>query len=204
MTRAALGTRQVVLGLTVFGLVACGGAARSSAPSSPAPEGAPTPEEPAPTPPPKMSGTIRYFEVSPESLKADHAGLADGPALADGAPDVALALGVEGPADAIFVSSTDARGEPNGEQTADTIVGLEALPETVGGFALGKHTPTLAVLEGGRLLNTKEGALRALPPGKHDLVVYVGKLDGRVPDGLRVAVRFTDGSVVKGPVAKLR
>jgi hypothetical protein len=102
------------------------------------------------------------------------------------------------------VSSTDARGEPNGEQTADTIVGLLALPESLSGFALGKHTPTLAVLEGGRLLNAKDGSLHALPPGKHDLVVFVGKLEGHVPDGFRVAVRFTDGSVVKGPVAKLR
>lgn len=192
-------------------LSACGGAAAPMAPAAPSGAGDGAVSfggvggGSAPPTHAKMSGEIRRFEKAPTHLRADKVGEADGSFEPDGVMDHVFDLDIEGPADGVLLTSTDDQGEPNGELAADTFTGKEALPPEVaklGGF--GKHTLGVGVYEGGRRLNASEGHLPALEPGRHGLELYVSSRDAPRAGGVRVFVRFTDGSIVKGPVVKLR
>lgn len=205
--------RTLAMGLLLVAtttLTACGGAA-AMAPASPpsagqaggsggsAGEGRPT------EPQVKMSGEIRRFEKASTHLRVDKVGEADGSLDPDGVMDNVFDLDLNGPADGVLLTSTDDQGELNGELAADTFIGDEPLPHEVtslGGF--GKHTLGVGVYEGERRLNTADGHLPALAPGKHGLTLYVSTRDAPRAGGVRVFVRFTDGSIVKGPVVKLR
>ena len=152
-----------------------------------------------------MSGEVRHFEKSKDHLKVDKIGPKDGELLPDGIADLVYELDVEGPAEAILLISTDERGEANGELSADTLVGKEPVPEPIAGLgALGKHTAGLGVFEHGKLLNESDGHFPPLSPGPHALVLHVSTKDVPKSGAMRVFVRFTDGSLTKGPTQSLR
>ena len=196
--------RSVRVLLTLFPLVvvACGAASKGPVPEAPSNAGGsghanPT-DSPNGPPIPKMSGNIRNFEKSKENLKVDKVGSKDGELEPDGVADMVYEVDIEGPADGVFVISTDDRGNPNGELAADTLVGKEPLPsEVVGLGAFGKHTAGLGIFEKGKLLNASDGHLPALSPGPHALVVHLSTKDAPKAGALRVFVRFTDGSLAK-------
>ncbi len=152
-----------------------------------------------------MSGEIRRFEKAGTHLRVDKVGADDGSLAPDGVMDHVYELDIDGPADGVALASADDRGEPNGEVAADTFTGNDPLPEgtaTLGGF--GKHTLGVGVFQDGKLLNAADGHLPALPPGRHALLLHVSLKAPPKAGGLRVFVRFTDGSVVKGPAVAFR
>lgn len=210
--RAVASVASVALAGGALALSACGGAAAAMAPSAPAGAGEGSPASfggagggSAPAARAKMSGEIRRFEKASTHLRADKVGEADGSFEPDGVMDHVFDLDVDGPADGVLLTSTDDQGAPNGELAADTFTGDEALPQEVAGLGgFGKHTLGVGVYEGDRRLNATDGHLPALEPGKHGLMLYVSSRDAPRTGGVRVFVRFTDGSIVKGPVVKLR
>ncbi len=201
-----------IASLALTSLSACGGAAAAMPPSAPSALGEGSPVSfgsaaggAAPPTRAKMSGEIRRFDKASTHLRADKVGEADGSTEPDGVMDHVFDLDVDGPADGVLLTSTDDQGEPNGELAADTFTGDEALPREVAGLGgFGKHTLGIGVYEGERRLNAPDGHLPAIDPGKHGLTLYVSSRDAPRAGGVRVFVRFTDGSIVKGPVVKLR
>jgi hypothetical protein len=197
--------RRAILALA---LCACGGASKARAPEQGHEPGLAATAAPGATSAPavaKMSGEIRHLERSKDHLRVDKVGSKDGDLAPDGVSDLVYDLDVEGPVEAILLISTDERGEPNGELAADTLVGKETVPEQVAGLgALGKHTAGLGVFERGKLLNESDGHLPPLSPGSHALVVHLSTKDIPKSGAIRVFVRFTDGSLTKGPTQSLR
>jgi hypothetical protein len=152
-----------------------------------------------------MSGEVRRFEKASTHTVADKVGPKDGDFEPDGVADAIYDVDLEGPANAFFLLSTDDRGEPNGEATADTLSGVEVLPEAVSALGgLGKHTGGIAVYEKGALKNAPDGHLPPLGAGRHSVVLHISMKDLPRSGSFRLFARFTDGSVVKGPLAPVR
>lgn len=197
----------LVSAIVAQGALACGGASKAAAPP-PAPESS---EKDASAgavdaaPPPVMSGEVRRFERASAHSKADKIGTKDGAFEPDGVADAIYDVDLDGPATALFLVSTDDRGEPNGEATADTLTGADVLPEAISALGgLGKHTGGIAVYEQGSLKNAPDGHLPPLSAGRHALVIHVSMKDLPRSGAFRLFARFTDGSVVKGPLAPVR
>lgn len=185
-------------------LFACGGSPRgapSDVPTAPPSTGAGAgPDTTAEPPVAKMSGKILAFEKAKEHLRVDKVGAKDGAFEPDGIFDHVYEVDLEGPADALFVISTDDQGASNGDFAVDTLVATEALPQEVAALGgLGKHTGGLGVFEGPTLKSAPDGHLPALAPGRHTLHVHLSGKDVPKGGGFRVLARFTDGSVVAGP-----
>ncbi len=206
-----MGPRKcALLALLALASSACAGAAQAPAAPSSEPSGggggvgasASAREEPAT---PRMGGEIRHFEKNKDFLRVDRVGEKDGAFTPDGVLDHVYDLELDGPATAIFLTSTDARGESNGEFTADTLVGTDMAPPEVASMAgMGKHTAGIAVFEGGARRNADDGRLLPLKPGRHGLELHVSSKDLPRSGSMRVFVRFSDDSVVKGPHVPLK
>src|SRR4051812_2284867 len=71
---------------------------------------------------------VTAFSVSVENLNVDKVGLRDGYQRPDGNRDLAFDATVQGPIDALFVVSTNQKGDPGYGLRADTLVGTEEIP----------------------------------------------------------------------------
>lgn len=157
-------------------LVTALGAALAATPgcsSNPAPG---TPATPATTTA-TATGTTKIvsFSVSPENLNVDKVGLRDGYQRPDGNRDLAFNATVQGPIDALFVVSTNQKGEPGYGLRADTLIGTEEIPAELGGVIdTGKMTVGIGVTENGgaKFVNGDNGSIH-LGGGVHNLSLYM-------------------------------
>lgn len=175
-------------------------AAPSAAPaaSSAAPVASAKPVEP---PPPAPKASFAGATKNASSGKVDKVGAGDGAFKGDGVKDLVIDVEFDGAATAFLLVSTDAQGMPNGEFTADTFVGTQSLPAEVGSnLNQGKFTAGLAVYEGDKLLNGKDGALPAVAEGKHKLSLYVSSKDAPQTGNYKVIALLPEKVTVSSPV----
>jgi hypothetical protein len=122
---------------------------------------------------PVVSTRIAAFAVSNENLNVDKVGMRDGFMKPDGARDLAFTTTIDGPFDALFVVSTNAKGEPGYGLRADTLTGTEEIPTELGGVVdTGKMTVGVGVVEGGKFINGESGSAHG-GPGPHNLTLYI-------------------------------
>ena len=195
----------LILGFLACGAVGCGGSEPSA--KSPSSAGPATPSGAVATTGGAGGGTVKTFTVSPDSGKVDKVGGSDGALKPDNAPDLVFNADVEGPIAAVFLISTDAKGDPNGEYQADSITGLDELPKD---FPLavraGMLTAGIGVWEGNRMLNKADGSIEPIGPGPHRLTIYVATTGVLQPGSSNVrlyVMRTTDKAVSRGPVTKM-
>ncbi len=152
----------------VAALVAASGCSGNPAPSTPG-------TSPKSTTAASATTKIVSFTVSAENLNVDKVGLRDGYQRPDGNRDLAFTTTIQGPIDALFVVSTNQKGEPGYGLRADTLVGSEEIPPELGGVIdTGKMTVGIGVTEpgGARFLNGDNGAIH-LGDGIHSLSLYI-------------------------------
>ena len=177
--------------LTALSIAACGGPA-------PAQNGTST----AKTSVGAVSSTkVVSFSVSPENLNVDKVGLRDGFMKPDGNRDLAFTASIDGPFEALFVVSTNAKGEPGYGLRADTLTGNEDVPTELGGVIdTGKMTVGIGVLEGGKFINGESGSAHA-GSGLHSLTLYVPNTATlQAGTFVRMYVRVPGGALLRGPV----
>jgi hypothetical protein len=146
--------------------------------------------------------TVTAFSVSNENLMVDKVGLRDGFLKPDGARDLAFQATINGPYDALFVVSTNAKGEPGYGLRADTLTGREDIPTELGGVIdTGKMTVGIGVVEGGKIVNAESGAARG-GDGTHNLTLYVPNTATlQAGNHVRIYVRTPEGALLPGPIA---
>ena len=156
--------------LSLLVLVLGGALGACSSTPAPATPGA------APTAAPTGGATkITAFAVSAENLAVDKVGLRDGYQRPDGNRDLAFTATIQGPVDAIFIVSTNQKGEPGYGLRADTLVGNEEIPPELGGVIdTGKMTVGIGITEpgGARFINGDNGSIH-LGDGIHSLALYI-------------------------------
>ncbi len=122
---------------------------------------------------PTIATRVTAFGVSIENLNVDKVGMRDGFMKPDGARDLAFTTTIDGPFVALFVVSTNAKGEPTYGLRADTLTGADEIPVELGGVIdTGKMTTGMGVVEGGKFINGESGSARG-GPGIHNLTLYV-------------------------------
>ena len=157
------------------------------------------------TPPvPPDSTKVTAFSVDVENLNVDKIAMRDGGIRPDGNRDLVFRATVEGPADALYLVTTNENGEPHYGFRADTIAGHEELPSELGSVVdVGRLTVWIAVVEDGKFINTEGGALGELTPGSHQLKLYVPNTGNLQPGAhLRLYARAPNGGLAKGPVVR--
>lgn len=169
----------------------------ASAPRNDAPKQAPTSS--AKTSPTAESTKVVAFTLSPENLNVDKVGMQDGIFRADGNRDLAFDATVDGPFDALFVVSCDAKGAPVYGFRADTLIGSEEVPPELGSVIdTGKMTLPIGVVENGKFVNSDSGAI-ILAGGTHRLRLYVPNSAGLRP-GMHVRLYArSQGAIAPGP-----
>jgi len=174
----------------------------SSASVTPSASASAAPEPSASAAPAPPKGKINAFARASTSGTVDKVGAKDGNFKPDGAKDVVFDLDYEGAATAIFVMTSDKDGALTSELDADTIVGEQAIPKEIAGvLSAGKNTYGLAVYEGDKLMNGKDGSLTPLAEGKHKLALHLSPKE--FPKSAVVAfVLLPDGGLVKSAVVK--
>lgn len=158
----------------------------------------------AAAPRPTTSDTrIVSFTVSNENLRVDKVGMRDGMFRADGNLDLAFSATIEGPFDAVFLYSTNAKGEPGYGLRADTLARGEEVPAELGSVVdTGKMTVGVGVYENGRLVNQDSGRVQ-LEGGTHAVTLYTpnpGML--KAGDHLRLWVRAPNGALAASQVVQ--
>lgn len=185
--------------LVVAALCAAVGAATGCA-GPPAPAAPATPAKTTTTA--TTATTVVAFAVSPENLNVDKVGLRDGYQRPDGTRDLAFNATVQGPIDALFVVSTNQKGEPGYGLRADTLVGREEIPPELGGVIdTGRMTVGIGAVESGgtKFLNGESGSLH-LGNGVHNLTLYIPNT-ATLQAGTFVRLYVLAGGVlVPGPV----
>lgn len=190
--------------LVVLGVVGCGGSepqAKSVDSTATSSSTAATASGAAAT-----GGKVTSFKVAAESLKVDKVGGSDGSLKPDNSPDLVFEADVEGPISAVFLISTDAKGSPNGDYQADSIVGLDELPKD---FPLatraGMLTAGVGVWEGDRMISRSDGSIEPIGAGTHHIKLYVASTGVLQPGSghVQLWVMRSDKSVAHGPVADL-
>ena len=210
-------TTMTLAGTTVLiAVLGCGGdkpvvkepdttasASASVASAAPSASAAPTASASATVTPPKpaMKGTIKSFTRSALTGTVDKVGEKDGSYKPDGVKDVVFDLDYEGAATAIFVMTTDREGTLTSEFDADCLVGDQVIPGEIAGLInTGKSTAGLAIYEGDKLLNGKDGGLATpLAEGPHKLSLYISSKN-YPKSAVKVFVLLPDGTLVKGPM----
>lgn len=173
-------------------------AACSSKPAATTPTIATTPAASA------AAGTTRItaFAVSAENLNVDRVGLRDGYQKPDGNRDLAFTATIQGPVDAIFLVSTNQKGEPGYGLRADTLIASDEIPAGLGGVIdTGKMTVGIGVTapNSGRFLNEDNGSIH-LGDGVHALALYVPNTATlQAGSYVRMYVR-AGGVLVPGPI----
>jgi hypothetical protein len=145
---------------------------------------------------------VTAFSVDIESLNVDKISMRDGGIRPDGNRDLVFRATVEGPADALYIVTTNEKGEPHYGFRADTIIGHEELPSELGNVVdVGRLTVWIAVVEGNRFINGEGGTLGNLPAGAHQLKLYVPNTGNLTPGShLRLYARAPNGGLAKGPI----
>jgi len=145
---------------------------------------------------------ILAFSVSNENLNVDKVGLRDGLMKPDGNRDLAFTATVEGPFEAVFIVSTNAKGEPGYGLRADTLTGNEDIPLELGGVIdTGKMTVGVGVVENGKFINGESGSANA-GPGTHALTMYVPNTATlNAGSNVRMYLRVPGGALLAGPIA---
>lgn len=145
-------------------------------------------------------GTFHSFARAATSGKVDKIGSGDGAFKPDGIKDLVFDVEVEGNVSALLVVAVDAGGTPTGEFGADTLVGSQALPaELAANLNLGKNTAGMAVYEGDKLLNAKDGSV-ALAEGRHKVTLHVSSKSAPKDAHYMAIAILADRSVVKSAV----
>jgi hypothetical protein len=145
---------------------------------------------------------VTAFSVDIENLNVDKIAMRDGGIRPDGNRDLVFRATVEGPADAMYIVTTSAKGDPSYGFRADTVVGHEELPSELGSVVdVGRLTVWIAVVENGHFINGEGGTLGNLSAGPHQLKLYVPNT-GNLASGshLRLYLRAPNGGLAKGPV----
>ena len=186
---------SVLAVVLVAALVACSSKPTAATPATPATATTATATTGGKT-------TITAFAVSPENLAVDRVGLRDGYQRPDGNRDLAFTATIQGPVDAIFIVSSNQKGEPGYGLRADTLVGTEEIPAALGGVIdTGKMTVGIGVTapNSGRFMNEDNGSIH-LPDGVHVLSLYVPNTATLQPGSfVRMYVK-AGGVLVAGPV----
>ena len=150
------------------------------------------------------SGATKVLALStdPENLVVDRVSMRDGALRSDGNRDLVFRTTVEGPLDALFLVTTSDKGKPSHGFRADTIVGHEEVPPELGSVIdVGRLTTWIAVVEDGKFLNSENGTLGLLGPGRHELKLYIPNPGNLLPQSyLRLYARAPGGDLVAGPV----
>jgi hypothetical protein len=145
---------------------------------------------------------ILAFAVSNENLNVDKVGLRDGYQRPDGNRDLAFTATIQGPIDALFVVSTNQKGEPGYGLRADTLVGHEEIPPELGGVIdTGKMTVGIGVTDkgGAKFINGESGSVH-LADGVHNLSLYIANTATLHPGSfVRLYVK-AGAALVPGPV----
>lgn len=146
--------------------------------------------------------TVAAFAVSNENLNVDKVGLRDGFLRPDGNRDLAFTATINGPFEALFIVSTNAKGEPGYGLRADTLTGRDEIPTELGGVIdTGKMTVGIGVVEGGKYINGESGSAQG-GPGLHVLNLYVPNTATLQPGShVRLYVKTPDGALLPGPIA---
>lgn len=157
---------------------------------------------PAPTTP--ESTEVLSFSVDADNLLVDRISMRDGGLTPDGNRDLVFRATVEGPADALYIVTTTADGEPHYGFRADTIAGREEIPSELGSVVdLGMMTVWIGVVEDGRFINRGGGALGELARGRHELKLYVPNTGNLAPGAhLRLYARAPSGALFGSPVLR--
>jgi hypothetical protein len=184
--------QAVLAGLGLAVLAACSSQPAAQGPATPAKTTATT----------SASTRILAFSVSNENLVVDKVGLRDGLMRADGNRDLAFTATVEGPFTALFVVSTNAKGEPGYGLRADTLTGTDEIPTELGGVVdTGKMTVGIGVVEGGKFINGESGSARG-GDGLHNLTLYIPNTATlQAGSHVRIYVRDASGILLAGPIA---
>lgn len=177
-------------------LLALAGCQKSSAAPAQEPNAKAEPGAPVTT-------KVTAFAVHPENLNVDKIGMKEGAINPDGNRDLVFTSTVEGPADAIYIVTTDEKGSPVHGFRADTIGGAEELPKELaaaGQVDIGRLTVWIATVENNHFVNDDGGRLK-LAPGPHVLKLYVPNTNTLRPGShLRLYARAPGGAIVGGPV----
>ncbi|WP_394850783.1 hypothetical protein LZC95_25415 [Pendulispora brunnea] len=186
-----------VVGLFALATVfACGGSSNTTAQ---------TPSSSSTTVEVSASGaSVRTLQIAPDSLRVDKVGGRDAYLYPDGLLDLAFVVDVTGPLAALFLMSTDERGEPDNFFRVNTMIGTEEAPQMFGGtLELGRMSSGLGVMEEGKWINKANGSV-TIPAGQHHLTLYTSNMGG-LQSGrhLRVFGVLSDRSVIKGPILTL-
>lgn len=147
---------------------------------------------------------VTAFSVDADNLRVDRIAMRDGGMRPDGNRDLVFRATVEGPADALYLVTVSERGEPLYGFRADTIVGHEELPSSLGSVVdIGQLTVWIAVVENERFINAEGGTLGTLPAGSHQLRLYVPNTGNLMPGTyLRLYARSLNGGLAPGPVIR--
>lgn len=148
------------------------------------------------------STKVTAFSVDVENLNVDKIAMRDGGLRPDGNRDLVFRATVEGPADALYLVTTSAKGEPHYGFRADTVSGREELPSELGSVVdVGRLTVWIAVVENGKFINADGGGLGTLEPGPHNLKLYIPNPGNLSPGAfLRLYARAPNGGLAGGPV----
>lgn len=189
-------SRQLVVP-AVAALVALTSAGCSSRPAA---QGTTTTAKASPTT--SSATTVAAFSVSNENLNVDKVGLRDGFMRPDGNRDLAFSATINGPYEALFVVSTNAKGEPGYGLRADTLTGSDEIPPELGGVIdTGKMTVGIGVVEGGKFINGESGSAHG-GPGLHVLTLYIPNTATlQAGSHVRIYVKTPDGVLLPGPIA---
>jgi hypothetical protein len=150
---------------------------------------------------PASATKVVAFAVSNENLNVDKVGLRDGFMKPDGNRDLAFSTTIDGPFEALFVVSTNAKGEPGYGLRADTLTGTEEIPTELGGVIdTGKMTVGIGVVETGKFINGESGSAKG-GPGLHNLTLYVPNTATlKAGSFVRLYLRAPGGALVPGPI----
>ena len=187
------------LHLLVVLLVASAGCKKSEGAAPPA-------EQPGEKPGPPAAGTtnVTALSIHPENLNVDKISMRDGSINPDGNRDLVFTATVHGPANALYLVTVDEKGAPIHGFRSDTIAGHEELPQELaaaGQVDVGRLTVWMAIVENGHFINADNGGLGELPPGPHELKMYVPNTGTLRPGHhLRLYARAPNGAIVGGPV----
>lgn len=142
------------------------------------------------------------FSVSNENLNVDRVSMRDGLLRPDGVRDLAFSAQIDGPFEALFVVSTNRKGEPVYGLLADTLSAREPLPSELGTVAdTGRMTVGIGVVENGRFINGESGSAHGTS-GVHTLKLYVPNPATLQPSSfVRLYLRSEEGVLVAGPIA---
>jgi hypothetical protein len=153
------------------------------------------------TPPTASKPAVMGFAKRADSLKVDKVAGNDGNLKPDGRNDAAFDVTLRGPLVALFLFSTNEKGDPDGSWQYDTIVGTQDYPATLKSYvAKGGMTSGIGVFEGDKLLNKDDGSL-AVDDKEHKVVIYLSDIGAFQPGShFKLMAEAADHSILSSDV----